>query len=149
MDGMPRIAPPFLVLAVLASGGCGSDVAPDHSAPGEFVGFPVTIERSGGVAGFQDKVVVEDDGDVTVSTRSATFTCRVDEQTLEPLAALARSATGTSTATASHPDALTVLVRGSKGVTVLQEGDLPNTAPVVGRILADIGRPAEGRSVCR
>lgn len=133
-----------------SSGGTSSGVTPTEVTPSPAGGpFPITVRRSGGVAGFNDTVVVQRDGGAEVRTKAGSSTCTVDADTLAALADLAVQATASSGPSASHPDALTVTVSTAEGTAVLAEGNLPGTAPAVGKLLEDVGRLAADRAVCR
>lgn len=100
---LPALAP-VLLAGALALGACGGSgdagpvsgpttpgsTAPGSTAPGSTApsspggttsgagaAFPITIERSGGLAGFADKVVVARDGSAEVTTKSGASTCTV------------------------------------------------------------------------
>lgn len=172
---LPALAP-VLLAGALALGACGGSgdagpvsgpttpgsTAPGSTAPGSTApsspggttsgagaAFPITIERSGGLAGFADKVVVARDGSAEVTTKSGASTCTVAPEAMAALARTAATATGSATATAQHPDGLVVTVTTSRGSVALQEGDLPGTAPTVGALLEDLARPAAERTTCR
>ena len=134
------------------SGPAASSTAPSasgESTSGSEAPFPITIERSGGLAGFADKVVVAQDGSAEVTTKSGASTCTIGSEAMAALARTAATATGSATASAQHPDGLVVTVTTSRGSVVLQEGDLPGTAPEVGALLEDLARPTAERTTCR
>lgn len=154
----PTTVPAFSLVAltaVLLTGGCGSssDTATTRtvtSSSSSASSYPITIERSGGIAGFADKVVVEQDGSATVTTKSGTSTCTVGPETLTALARTAAAgATGSTTTAPPGADAMVVTLTTSRGTMALDEGDLPGTAPEVGALLEDLARPAAERTTCR
>ncbi len=152
---MPRnrtlpVLAPFALTGALLLGGCGStpDSTPATGSSSDAV-FPITVERSGGLAGFADTVVVGQDGLAKVTTKAGVSTCTVGSEALAALARTAATATGTATASAQHPDGLVVTLTTSRGSIALQEGDLPGTAPAVGALLEDLVKPAAERTTCR
>ncbi|WP_406832028.1 hypothetical protein ABEG17_04160 [Pedococcus sp. KACC 23699] len=141
--------------AALLTGGCGSpaDSATSSTASSSTTGtssFPITIERSGGIAGFADKVVVAKDGSATVTTKSGTGTCTVTPGILTALARTAAAGVTRSTTAASPgADAMVVTLTTPDGTFGLVEGDLPGTAPEVGALLEDLAKPKAQRTTCR
>jgi hypothetical protein len=82
---------------------------------------PITYVRSGGFAGFNDKLVIQPDGAATLSTRQGKkYTCQVDKGALAQLSVATNSISSTSTPTGKPspkqpmPDALyyTITVEG-------------------------------------
>jgi hypothetical protein len=73
--------------AVLAMAACGSQSAPTGSGspPSQPTVFPVTITRTGGIAGFQDVVVVANDGQVSVTRKGQQRQCRLTPDAVERL----------------------------------------------------------------
>jgi hypothetical protein len=74
---------------------------------------PITYVRSGGFAGFNDKLVIQPDGAATLSTRQGKkYSCRVDKGALAQLSVATNSISSTSTPTGKPkpktpiPDAL-------------------------------------------
>lgn len=74
---------------------------------------PITYVRSGGFAGFNDKLVIQPDGSATLSTRQGNkYSCRVDKGALAQLGVATNSISSTSTPTGKSkpkkpiPDAL-------------------------------------------
>lgn len=114
LSDLRRGVPAALFAGLLAIGGtaCGSEVATtseagDESAPrasgqmqedGE-VSSTITYTRSGGFAGFSDKLVLEPDGTVTIRNKAnpEPFTCKVKTETLSRLGEV-------STAAAESPE---------------------------------------------
>ncbi|HEU5454826.1 MAG TPA: hypothetical protein VFU85_03995 [Nocardioides sp.] len=104
------------------------------------------LRRSGGLAGFDDRLVVAPDGRVTGATRTASVECAVAAQTVETLA----TAAAPTVAPAAGADRMTVtLVRGDGTVDLgeAQGGDpLSTTARA---LLDDVQLPPDQRTVCR
>jgi hypothetical protein len=59
-----------LLTALVVGAGCGSADAGTDPAPGAVAGPLVSYERTGGIAGVDDRVVVSSGGGVTVRHRS-------------------------------------------------------------------------------
>jgi hypothetical protein len=142
---MPRSHRFVLCALPLLAAACGGD---DHATTPPS-GLPVTIDRSGGIAGFSDHVVVAADGWVTATSKGGgSAACRVDDEVLAALARLAGSATGSPSSTSQGADSLTVVLSSSKGTVSLDPGALPSTAPELGQLLNDLGRQPSSRAVC-
>jgi hypothetical protein len=157
MGRMPRNHRFLLCALPLALTACGAGSAGNASGAGTATPStsaspvaPVTIERSGGVAGFHDRVVVAADGTVTATTRGGATTCSVDPAFVAALQvlALAASTSATTSYPVGTPDAMTVVLTTANGSVTLDPGALPATAPQVGQLLDDVGRAAADRSLC-
>jgi hypothetical protein len=137
--------------SVLFLGACGSpiDSGPASTTTTSGAVYPITIVRSGGVAGFADKVVIAAAGTAKVTTKSGTSTCTVSPEAMTGLARTAATATGSASRPAQNPDAMAVTLTTSRGSVTLSEGDLPGTAPEVGALLEDLAKPKAQRTVCR
>ncbi len=86
--------------AVLPLAGCGSDAStPPRSSgtvsAGEAAAFPLTLDRSGGIAGFRDRLTIAADGHVTGRTSGGTVDCTTDPALAATLAGALGSASGT------------------------------------------------------
>lgn len=133
--------------AVALTAACGTDPAPAASSTGA---FPVTLTRQGGVAGFLQRAVVSPDGHVTLRGKDDGGACELDHDTLEQLAAVARTATGsTATTTAAHPDDLVVVLETPRGSKRLTDAELGGSASVVSRLLDDVAKAPAERTLCR
>ncbi len=112
--------------------------------------FPIIVARTGGLAGFDDRVVVARDGATTVTARGAAgTTCRLTavalaglESSVRSLVAAAPQASGTPR---NRSDALTMTLVTPLRPTPVQlgEGQTPDAA-AVNALVADVtgGRPA-------
>jgi len=156
----------LLVSFVAVVGACGTDArppGPDGASGGSSStaqagdsSFPVTITRTGGVAGFRDTVVVQADGSTTVTSRTgATTTCRIGSAELailsgEVTAAVTAATTSVPDATPDHviADAIsTTLTAGSRGPYTSVEP--PDPAPAwVGGLLDDVTGPSPAHQIC-
>jgi hypothetical protein len=152
--------PAALALAVvLTSGGCGGGSTPAATATGPAGSgsggtqgpFPVTVTRTGGIAGFDDHLVVAADGSVTGSTKAGPVTCAVTAATATGLAlAAATPPAGGSGVTSGVADAMVVTVAAG-GHTAYLGGSAGNDAGsrAVNAFLADLTLPADERTLCR
>ncbi|MEO7059197.1 MAG: hypothetical protein ABI083_05740 [Lapillicoccus sp.] len=108
-------------------------------------GFPVTISRIGGIAGFHDRVVVASGGVTTVTTkRGPAGTCTLAPETVTRLLAAVRAApTPTPSTGPQVADELVTTLEAplTKGPVRLPDATSADLT-VVGEILADvIGNP--------
>ena len=65
---------PVLLIALLAASlvaGCGTDDTPTETTINVSTALPLTVERTGGVAGIEERLVVRADGTGTITTRDA------------------------------------------------------------------------------
>ena len=91
MGGMSRTSP-LLVLAALAAASlsaCGTadpqlPQAPSTTATRQ-ARFPLTIQRTGGIAGFRDTVSIDADGHVLAGTKQGQVSCDLDLASLAVL----------------------------------------------------------------
>jgi hypothetical protein len=142
--------------AVLAVAGCGTSNAATESTshPSRPAVFPLTMTRTGGIAGFQDVLVVSRNGLVSVTRRAQKQgVCRLTTVAV----------TGVSTAAsqvpwarlipddgqARFPDDMVVLVRSPAGGPVrLEDPKLGASGKLFQSLLDDVlGGPA-GSSMC-
>src|SRR4051794_23393805 len=64
-----RILVLLATVSALIVAGCGDDENPTETTVNQSTALPLTVERSGGVAGIRDKLVVRADGTGTVVSR--------------------------------------------------------------------------------
>jgi hypothetical protein len=136
---------PVVVAAALALSACGSGTEP---SPADV--FPVTLLRKGGVAGFDDRIVVTQEGRATASGRGAGSACTLEEPALRDLTALASRVEGTAETTYEVPDDLVLVLQTPTGSSRLGDLDQPDRAAVVTGLFEELfsGEAAE-RSLCR
>ena len=158
---MPRVAPllpgaqpPARALAVTAGVALTAAAAlvsctATGSRGGGELEFPVTVRRIGGVAGFDDTVVVAADGSTTVTRRGETASCSVPRDVATALAATAEERRGDDRPSPTGADAVDVTIRTREGRARLDAANLPGQAPAVAGILEDLGREPSERTVCR
>jgi hypothetical protein len=131
---------------VLATTGCGSEPpSPGGSATptGRATAFPLTVTRSGGIAGFRDLLTVTADGHVTGTTKGGTVDCTTDPSVAATLAAALGSAGGQPR---SGSDRMTVTVSGGGQQVSLGEASGPGSAASVATELLNAAQqpPAPG-----
>jgi len=161
----PRPAALLSSVALLAACGTASTPSgpeapsPGSSSTGTPAGpaFPLTIARSGGVAGFRDTVVVQADGTTTVTSRTGgPIACVIGPTDLVALSAqvMALVTAPTPTAPGATPDHVvadaisTTMTAGSRNpYTSVEPPD--TTPPAVGRLLADVTGPGPAHQICR
>jgi hypothetical protein len=158
MPVMPRHATAsrtaVLVLAASALAGCGQEdpsIPPATSSPTRSASFPVTITRTGGVAGFRDSVSVQADGSVFASTKQGEVRCRLHDQALDDLREGAAPIQDTDSPTSAPPvtaDAMEVLIGAGTGTASIADPRVAPAVPVVNQLLADVTGPAAARKVC-
>jgi hypothetical protein len=165
MNGMRAVPlrrlPVFATALLLAgTGACGSGDTPgsgagtaSSSATSASADYPITLTRTGGIAGFADRVVVTEDGRATAAATSGATSkggpCLLDEAALEELSALARPVTGTATTTPAHPDDLVVVLETPHGSARLTETQLSGPASLVPTLLGDLAKAPDERALCR
>jgi len=164
MPSTPRpltVAPPAAVAAALAlaatllTSACGEQSTPGTSPTGSAAattaepGAPASatdLRRTGGVAGFDDRLSVAPDGHVTGTTRTASVDCAVPVTTVQTLA----TAPAPSVAPAAGTDRMTVSLRRASGAVPLGEAQGSDPLSTTARgLLDDVQLPAEQRTVCR
>jgi hypothetical protein len=144
-----------------ADGGGGVGSGPDEPGPK----FPVTLRRTGGIAGFDDSVVVQSDGRVVVDTRLVHGrTCTLDktehQQLIAALTALRAApvdpagSSGQGTATAppaddaeSEPITLAVTDDLSRAFD-LSDSSLGGVSDLIGAVVTDVTLTAPANATC-
>jgi hypothetical protein len=157
MAGMPRCHHVVtLALAVLALGGCVEQTKPlpeasdtPTSAPPS-ASYPLRVERTGGVAGFRDVLVIQQDGSVVADSTRGQVSCTLDAASLAVLNTAARAihlndrpTPGTDVA-----DGMTVTFSARFSTLGIDDPKVAVAEPVINQLLADVsGAPAK-RKIC-
>jgi hypothetical protein len=158
MPSSPRLTRPALAAAGAALAlpalltGCGTGGSPESGTTSSTPprAFPITITRSGGLAGFADRIVIQESGAVAVSTKSGQSTCTLAATVLEPLKQVAGQIAGTATATtAAHPDDMVIVVTTPQGSARLTDAQLSGAASAVNALLNEAGKQPADRTICR
>ena len=136
--------------SVTSTPGTGSMRTSEHQAPV----FPVTITRTGGVAGFHDVLVVAADGVVSVRGRAQLQRqCQLTADALEQLTTAVSAVpwpriTPSSTA-AAFPDDLVTLVRSPAGGPVrLDDPQVGAGGRQLGALLTDLAGDPGASTMC-
>ena len=135
---------PSLLVAVGLAAACGSG----SDGPGGEV-FPVTLLRKGGIAGLDQRVVVEESGRAAATGRGAGAPCTLDRPALQDLTTLASRVEGTAATTYDHPDDLVVVVQTPRGSTRIGDLEEVDGNAVVTHLFEDLFGTTGRRTVCR
>ena len=149
---------PLPLLAVLAAGtlsACGATDPPIPQASSTTAtrqaSFPLTIQRTGGIAGFRDTISIDADGHVLAGTKQGQVSCDLDRASLALLNEAALQVHDTDQPTgppATHSDAMTVTFGAGTGVLAIDDARLVVAAPIVNQVLADVNGTAANRKLC-
>jgi len=141
-----------VALTASACGGPGTPASSPTGSPAATTGEPgraasaTALRRSGGVAGFDDRLSVAADGRVTGTTRSATVECEVPDETVQTLATAAAPAP----APAAGTDRMTVTLARDGGPVALGEAQGTDALSTTARtLLDDVQLPPGTRTLCR
>lgn len=146
-----------LALAALALGGCveqpkpipkASDSTPASAPPS--ANFPLRVERTGGVAGFHDVLVIQQDGSVVADSKRSQVSCTLAAASLAVLNTAARAiqlndrpTPGTDVA-----DGMTVTFSARFSTLGIDDPKLAVAEPVINQLLADVSSPPAKRTIC-
>ncbi|MEV6281862.1 hypothetical protein [Kribbella sp. NPDC051770] len=154
-----------LLTATAAAGlllaGCGEDSGssspspstpsastPTPSTPPGGDPGPITVTRTGGFAGFDDKVVIGTDGVTTVTQRGKqTARCKLDAAFMTSLTAAVDqvdwAAVGTTKPTVRHPDDMIIAISAGGGLARLEDPRLAPLATPVSALLTEAANPGK------
>jgi hypothetical protein len=143
--------------AVLAMAACGSQSASTGSGspPSQPTVFPVTVTRTGGLAGFQDVVVVADNGLVSVMHKGQQERhCQLTPEAVERLRTAASQVpwpritpAGTQPA---FPDDMVSMVQSPAGGPVrLEDPSVGAAGKVFQELLTDVSGGASAPLLCK
>ncbi|HWO51739.1 MAG TPA: hypothetical protein VNN23_09090 [Ornithinibacter sp.] len=151
----PGAVAALALAAALTASACGEPASPTPSPTGTPAGTSTeagdaasatALRRSGGLAGFDDRLAVAPDGRVTGTTRTASVDCAVAAQTVETLA----TAPAPSVAAAAGADRMTVTLLRDDGTVDLGEAQGGDPLSTTARaLLDDVQLPPDQRTVCR
>lgn len=113
--------------------------------------FPLTIQRTGGIAGFRDTISIDADGHVLAATKQGQVSCDLDQTSLALLneAALQVHDTDQPTAPPSNQsDSMAVVFGAGTGLLSVTDARIATAEPVVNQVLADVTGPAANRKLC-
>jgi hypothetical protein len=138
-------------LLLAATTGCGQSATTSPGQSQQPV-FPLTVTRTGGIAGFQDRVVVAGDGLVTVTrkgvrTRRCQLTPAVAGQLTAAASRVPWSRVTPASTRASFPDDLVSTMQSPAGGPVrLEDPQADLMGPLLLELLNDLnGGPAASR----
>lgn len=143
--------------ALLALGGCVEQTKPlpeVSTAPRPTAqttaSFPLRVERSGGVAGFDDKLSIQADGSVVGQTKKGQVSCVLDRASLATLndAALRISQNDQPTGGTAVADGMSVTFSARFGTVGIDDPKVASAQPVVAQLLADVSAPPPKRKAC-
>lgn len=137
-----RFASPLAAVLLAAACGSGSDAPAGET-------FPVTLLRKGGVAGLDQRVVVEESGRAAATGRGAGAPCTLDRPALQDLTTLASRVEGSAATTYANPDDLVVVVQTPRGSTRLGDLEAVDGNVVVTHLFQDLFGTTGARTVCR
>jgi hypothetical protein len=156
---MSRVLPVTACALLVAA--CGSPAAGPADTGGAAGGSgasssfsPITVTRSGGVAGFHDRITVGPDGTAIVTTRRGPETrCEVDRPLLRSIAAGAARVDWSSLpapqTSAAHPDDLVVVVGASGHAARIDNPVVQPLRQPLTDLLNDATAPPARRTHCR
>jgi hypothetical protein len=146
-------------LATLLLAGCGDDSdagstpSPTTSTtstptPSGGEALPITVTRTGGFAGFDDKVVIGPDGVTTLSRRGEQIAkCKLEAGFLASLTAAVQqvdwAGVGSTKPTIRHPDDMIVAVATGTGLARLEDPRLKPLATPVSQLLTEAAAPGK------
>ncbi|MFG1817123.1 hypothetical protein ACGFIF_25425 [Kribbella sp. NPDC049174] len=109
-------------------------------------GLPLVVTRTGGFAGFDDKVVIDTDGVATVSSRGKeTVRCKLDQSLLATITAAAQQVDWASLPvvkpTVRHPDDMIVAVTANGKTARLEEPKVKAMTAPVSTLLTEAAIP--------
>jgi hypothetical protein len=166
----PILALAAMTATAILAAGCGDETGSGTSSPSATAtptatptptstptsaeAFPLTVSRSGGFAGFDDKLVIEAGGATTVTSRKTTTRCTVDPKLLATIASGAAqvdwSALPAVPPKIEHPDDMVMAVKAARGgVAELGDPRLKALSTPLSQLLTDAGNPAGQRKLCR
>lgn len=147
--------------AVLLLAACGSSSSSGSPASGTgsssdttpVLNGPLTVTRSGGVAGFQDRVIITADGQATVTSRGGPAAqCRVEATLMRSISRAAAAVDWASLPPPStqpkHPDDLVVVVSSGRFGARLEDPAVKDLAQPLTDLLNDATAPAAQRKLC-
>ena len=114
--------------------------------------LPLTVTRTGGFAGFDDRVVLGADGIASVSHRGQGLVrCKLDADLFNTISAAVEqvdwAAVGTTKPTIKHPDDMIIAVSAGGGMTRLEDPKVKPMVTPVGKLLTEATSPKSCKPV--
>ena len=125
------------------------------SSPNAAAAFPITVTRKGGIAGFNDTLVLQADGSLQISSRGHESTCQVKPEILKEIlravGGVPWSRLAPSSGKARYPDDMVLLVRSgaSKGPARLDDPGLAPLKQPLSNLVVDSSGPNAGARAVR
>ena len=124
------------------------------SQPSQRAVFPLTITRTGGIAGFQDVVVVAVDGLVSVTRKAQQRHCQLTPEAVERLTTAASQVpwariTPASTQPAFPDDMVSMVLSPAGGPARLEDPKVGAAGPVLQELLSDLSVGPAAPSLCK
>jgi hypothetical protein len=112
--------------------------------------FPLRVERTGGIAGFEEKLSIQADGTVVGQTKRGQVSCTLDQGSLATLneAALNIRQNDQPTGRPTVADGMTVTLSARFGTVGIEDPKVAAAQPVVTQLLADVSEPPSHRKIC-
>jgi hypothetical protein len=145
--------------AGLLLAGCGDDSGagstPSPSTPATSTptpstpeALPITVTRTGGFAGFDDRVVIGTDGVTTVSRRGKqTHKCKLDAAFLTSLHTAVNqvdwAGIGSTKPSIRHPDDMIIAISAGGGIARMEDPRLKPLATPVTQLLTEAAAPGK------
>lgn len=124
------------------------------SSPHAAAAFPITVTRKGGIAGFNDTLVLQADGSLQISSRGRESTCQVKPEILKEIllavGGVPWSRLPPSSSKARYPDDMVLLVRSgaSKGPARLDDPGLAPLKQPLSLLVLDSSGPNPAHELC-
>jgi hypothetical protein len=124
------------------------------SSPNPAAAFPITVTRKGGIAGFNDTLVLQADGSLQISSRGHESTCQVKPEILKEIlravGGVPWSRLAPSSGKARYPDDMVLLVRSgaSKGPARLDDPGLAPLKQPLSNLVVDSSGPTPAHELC-
>jgi len=124
------------------------------SGPNVAAAFPITVTRKGGIAGFNDTLVLQADGSLQISSRGRESTCQVKPEILKEIlravGGVPWSRLTPSSGKARYPDDMVLLVRSgaSKGPARLDDPALAPLKQPLSILVVDSSGPKPAHELC-
>ena len=139
--------------AVVALTACGSQTASTSGSQPSV--FPLTITRTGGIAGFHDVLVVASDGLVSITRKGqAQRQCRLTPEAAQRLTTAAATVpwsrlTPRSTSASVADDLVTMVVSPAGGRVRLEDPQVSAVGPVFTELVNDLSGGPSASAMCR
>jgi hypothetical protein len=115
--------------------------------------FPMTVTRTGGIAGFNDTLMLTADGAATMDHSGKSGKCTVDTALLGKIKAAAAKVDWrmlpAKPPKAEHPDDLVLAVSAGGGTARLNDPRVKALNEPLGSLIADAAAPADKRKLCK